>query len=204
MTTAVPEGYMKDARGRLNPIGTIKPIDLLRNQTVIAIAEQAKNLSAILAKFKSVTFSDLDAFVATSAEQYQTKVGGKKGYVTLFSYDGQYKVVRSFQDMITFDEQLQVAKSLVDECLKSWTNQVRDEVKVLVNDAFRVDSKGQVRTQEVLGLRRHNFKDPTWLQAMDAISNAVQIVGSKPYIRIYERVGETTKYQPISLDIANL
>ena len=204
MTSAVPNGYMKDAQGRLVPESMVKPIDQLRNQTVLAIVDQAKNLNGILAKFKTVTFADIDAFIDTSAEQYDTKVGGQKGYITLFSFDGRYKVQRSVQELVRFDEQLQVAKSLIDECITDWASASRYEIKVLVNDAIRVNQEGQVRTQQVLGLRRLAIQDTRWKSAMDAIGNAIQVVGTKAYIRVYERIGDTENYKAISLDIATL
>jgi hypothetical protein len=37
---------------------------------------------------------------------------------------------------------------------------------------------------------------------MDAISEAIQVVGSKSYIRVYER-SEVGEYRPIALDVAN-
>lgn len=37
---------------------------------------------------------------------------------------------------------------------------------------------------------------------MKAISESVQVIGSKQYVRVYERVGQTDQYQPIPLDIA--
>jgi hypothetical protein len=54
----------------------------------------------------------------------------------------------------------------------------------------------------VLGLRRLDIKDARWLKAMAAISEAVQVVGSKSYIRVYERIGDTDQYRAIPLDIA--
>ena len=56
----------------------------------------------------------------------------------------------------------------------------------------------------MLALRRHDFDDPRWLKAMDAIADAVQVTGSKSYVRIYERIGETERYQPISLNISEV
>ena len=37
---------------------------------------------------------------------------------------------------------------------------------------------------------------------MEAIGEAVQVVGSRSYIRVYERVGESDQYRAIPLDIA--
>lgn len=56
----------------------------------------------------------------------------------------------------------------------------------------------------MLALRRLDIQDPRWLQAMDAIGDACQVVGSKSYIRVYERIGDSDQYRPISLDIAGV
>ncbi|HDL4195665.1 TPA: DUF3164 family protein, partial [Mannheimia haemolytica] len=45
--------------------------------------------------------------------------------------------------------------------------------------------------------------DARWNQAMTAISDSVQVIGSKGYIRFYKR-DENGKYQPISLDMAGV
>lgn len=202
--TNVPNGYMADAEGRLVPIGTIKPIDLLRDQTVRVIVGQAKELSLRLRAFKTQTFADIATFLVTSAEQYDVKVGGDKGNVTLFTYDGRYKVVRQVQENLKFDERLRAAKALIDECITEWAAGSRDEIKVLVNDAFRVDKEGDVSTNRVLGLRRLNITDAKWRRAMEAIGDSFQVVGSRSYIRVYERVGDTDQYKAIALDVAGV
>lgn len=74
----------------------------------------------------------------------------------------------------------------------------------LVNDAFRTDSQGEIRTARVLALRRLEITDERWQRAMQAIGEACQVVGSKSYIRVYERIGDTDQYRPISLDIAGV
>lgn len=200
----IPEGYRTDAKGRLIPEDTIKPIDKARDEIVQELVTKARELNRALGQFKAAAFGDIESFVQLSAEEYGVSVGGRKGNVTLVSFDGQYKIQRAIQDYITFDERLEAAKSLIDECLRDWTDGARSEVKVIVQDAFRTDKQGNLRTGAVLALRRHDFDDPRWLKAMDAISDAVQVTGSKSYVRIYERVGDTDQYKPISLDIAGV
>lgn len=203
-TTPIPEGYRIDAKARLIPEDQIKEIDLVRDELVQAIVDRASELRDMLRDFKGDVFSEIEAFVQTSAQEYDVQIGGKKGNVQLVSFDGKFKVVRAIQESITFDERLQAAKGLIDECLREWTADARPEVATIVQDAFRVDSAGNIRTGQVLGLRRLNIQDKRWLQAMDAISDAVQVTGSKSYVRIYERVGDTDQYRPISLDIAGV
>lgn len=197
-----PPGYMADAQGRLVPESMVKDIDKLRDQTVRDIVIQAQALHAHLVAFKERAFADIAAFVQTSAEQYEVKLGGDKGNVQLFSFDGKFKVVRQVQEHIKFDERLQAAKKLIDECITAWSAGSRDEIKVLVNDAFKVDREGDVNVNRVLGLKRLNIADPKWQRAMQAISDSISVVGSKSYVRVYERIGDTDQYRAIALDLA--
>lgn len=200
----IPAGYRQDGQGRLIPESMIKPIDIERDRLVRQLVDRAGALSVALADFKAVSFGDIKAFIEMSFEEYGAKVGGKKGNVSLLSFDGRYKIQLAVQESIALDERLQAARSLIDECLREWTQGARPEVVTLVNDAFRADTKGEIRTARVLALRRLEIEDERWQRAMKAIGEACQVVGSKSYLRVYERIGDTDQYKPISLDIAGV
>lgn len=199
---ALPSGYRKDAQGRLVPESLIKPIDKIRDELVIEMVTKAIDSSKALADFKDSVMRDARAFITLSAEQYGINLGGKKGNVTLFSFDGRYKVQIAVSENIQFDERLQAAKGLIDACIHEWAQNSSDEIKVLVQDAFQTDKEGRISTGRVLSLRRLEIVDEKWQLAMKAIGESIQVVGSKEYIRFYQRVGDTDQYAPISLDIA--
>ncbi|MGO3029505.1 DUF3164 family protein [Pseudomonas helleri] len=201
---SVPAGFWQDAQGRMVPESLIKPIDIERDRLVRQLVGSANKLSGELANLKAAAFGDIEAFIELSAEQYGIALGGKKGNVTLYSFDGRFKIQRSVQESIAFDERLQAARALIDECLRDWTQGARPEVATLANDAFRTDSQGEIRTARVLALRRLDIKDERWQRAMQAIGEACQVVGSKSYIRVYERIGDSDQYRAISLDIAGV
>jgi hypothetical protein len=200
----IPSGYREDATGRLIPESMIKPVDLKRNELVCVIAEQAKAMQAQLREFKVNVFYNINAFVDFSAKEYGVTMGGKKGNITLYSFDGAFKVQLSIAEHMVFDERLQAAKHLIDECITEWSQGSRDEIKVLVQDAFQTDKEGKINTGRVLGLRRLDIKGKQWMAAMQAISESLQVVGSKEYVRFYERIEGTDEYRPISLDVAAL
>lgn len=204
MSETIPTGYWQDTNGRLVPTDLIKDIDKARHELVSDIVAKSRELNLLLVAFKAQTFADIGAFVELSAEKYGAKVGGTKGNITLMSFDGKFKIVRQMQENLSFDERLQAAKSLIDDCINDWTQGSRAEIKVLIDNAFQVNKEGKISTSRVLGLRRLDIKDEKWQAAMQAISDSVQVLGSKPYIRIYERVGDSDNYQPISLDLANV
>ncbi len=87
--------------------------------------------------------------------------------------------------------------------MHEWSAEARPELRSLIDNAFRVDKEGNLSTARILSLRRVDIQDERWTQAMQAIADSVQVVGSKDYIRFYER-DEQGKYQPISLDMAGV
>lgn len=196
-----PSGFIKNAKGGFDPISTVKPIDLLRDQTVRKLFQAALELSDTVSTFKATALDEVGEFVDVSAEQHGVKLGGQKGNVTLTTYDGRFRVVRAISESVSFDEQLAAAKTLIDECIHDWSQTSNPSLVALVNDAFQVDKAGQVSTARILGLRRHNIEDDRWKRAMDAIADSVIVTGAKAYIRFYWR-DEDGKYQPIKLDAA--
>lgn len=198
----VPAGYWEDANGALIPVSKIKDIDKDRSKTVVELCEQAKLESARLFAFKATAMQAVSEFIDRSLAAYDVKHGGKKGNVTLISFDGRFKIVRQMQETITFDERLQAAKALIDECIQSWSKGSNANIKVLVNDAFQVDQQGKISTGRVLGLRRLDIADEQWLQAMQAIGDSMRVASTKPYIRFYERDDASGDYTPINLDVA--
>lgn len=200
--TQTPEGYRKDHQGRLVPEALIKPIDLARDELVSEIIQSALPARANLKAFKEKTIGDIRSFVELSAEQYGVKIGGRKGNLQLLSFDGRYRVMLKNHEHVTFDERIEAAKILVDECLAKWTEDSRPEIKALVDRAFRTNRKGQLRVQEILSLKDLEIDDEQWQQAMAALMDSITVAGSTWYVNIYERVGETEQWQHIPLDLA--
>lgn len=200
----VPSGYWQDANGSLVPVSKIKDIDKLRHKCVTDLAEAAKKASGQLVAFKLSAMQAVQEFVDTSLAQYDVAHGGKKGNITLVSFDGRYKIVRAMQDSIVFDERLQAAKALIDECVKTWSKGSNDNIKVLVNDAFQVDKKGTVNTGRILNLRTLKIDDEKWQRAMQAIGDSMKVASTKPYIRFYELDERAGDYVAIPLDVAAL
>lgn len=197
------KNYWKDANGALKPDELVKPIDKERDELVRSFVALAEEHSMAMKRFKRMVFDDVGAFISLSAEKYGVRIGGAKGNVTLFTYDGSYKMQLAVQEHIRFDERIHAAKALIDECLHDWSEGAKPELKALIDNAFEVDKEGNLSTAKILSLRRVEIADKRWNQAMEAISDSVQVVGSKDYIRFYQRDVDG-KYQPISLDMASV
>lgn len=204
MQTPVPEGYMRNAQGHLVPLALIKPVDQERDRLVRELTDLAKELNQRLIQTKTKIFGDVAAFAELSAEQYGVKRGGKKGNITLHTYDGRFKLQLATAENLTFDERLQAAKALIDECINEWAKGSRPEIMALVQQAFQTDKEGNLNVGRILALRRLEIGDQRWQQAMKAIGESIQVIGTKQYIRFYERVGDTDRYAPIPLDLVDV
>ena len=143
-------------------------------------------------------------FCELSSGEYGQDLGGTKGNVTLMSYNGKYKVVRAVSELLVFNEQIQTAKQLIDECIKDWSQGSRSELVALVNDAFQTDKQGNVNIKRILSLRKFDIEDNRWKQAMTAISDSLFVAGSRVYLRVYERIEGTEEWSQIPLDIAGI
>jgi hypothetical protein len=199
----IPEGYREDAKGRLVPESQIKEIDKLRDEAVNKIISRWEAEQAKLIAFKNWVMSEIAGFVDLSAAEYDVEFGGKKGNITLISFDGRFKIQVAIAERIAFDEQLQIAKELIDKCINRWVEGSRDEIKTIINDAFQVDKEGKLSVTRILSLKRLNISDSDWVRAMDAINNSLHVVDSKSYVRAYKR-GNDGKFQALKLDFAAL
>ena len=196
------EGYKQDARGNLVAIQNIKAIDLLRDELIGKLIDEAAQQRRQLQQFKHKMLSQVENFVGLSAEEYGIHLGGRKGNITLVSFDGTRKVQLAIAERKYFDERPQVAKQLIDACIHDWSNGANDRIRTLVEHAFQVDKQGQVSIGRILGLRKLDMDDERWEQAMQAIADSIQVTDSKEYIRFYQRPSSNDSWQPIALDLA--
>ena len=203
-TTQNPDGFKYNAQGHLVPISKIKQIDLDRDALIDELFSKARVLQEQMLAFKNQAMGDVRAFVDLVAEKYDTKLGGRKGNISLVSFDGKLQIRIQVSEHLHFDERVQVAKSAIDECIHEWTADSSDNIKVLVEHAFQTNQDGQLNTGRILGLLRLDITDAKWVEAMEALKDSIQVIGSSEYIRFYYRRSVDDKFQNLSLDMASL
>lgn len=199
----IPPGYMQDAKGRLVPESLVKATDKLEDQLVRKLMGHAEDLNAQLTRFRAYTFDDVGAYLALLSEQYGEKRGGTKGNMTFTTFDGCLRVQVAVADTLTFGPELQVAKGLIDECIAEWAEGANDQIRALVNHAFRVDKEGEVSREAIFALRRIQIEDERWQSAMTAIADSVRTIGTKTYVRFHRRPSPDAKWEAVTIDLAN-
>lgn len=195
--------HYRDPKGILIPEHLVKAQHQLEDETVRKVFGYAEELSAQIRRFRLHTFDDVDTLLSIIAQEYGDLRGGVKGNVTLTSYDGLQKVQVAVADDIHFGPSLQNCRNLVDACLKDWADGARAELQVIVQQAFDTDKEGNLSRTRLLGLRRLEITDPRWTEAMRALNDSIEVVGSKRYTRFYRRAKVTEKWEAVSIDVAS-
>ena len=199
----VIKGYMENSIGHLVPDRLVAPLDRRRDEVVRRIVEEGMKLSVSLAAYRRGAHEACETFLEESAAKYDTQLGGDKGNVTLTSFDGSLRLSLATYDRMTFDERLQIAKKLIDECVKKWTRNTRKEPRALIEAAFQVDKKGRLDPHRLLSLRKLNIKDEQWEKAMEALTESIQTSRSKQYLRLQRRRADGG-YENIPLSLASV
>jgi len=194
--------YMRDAKGNLVPLENVKPQHKLEDETVRKVVGFAEDLSAQIGRFRKHTFADLLSLTTLLAQEYDASKGGKKGNTTFQTVDGCLKVQVQVSDFIDFGPEIQIAKSLIDECLNEWAADSRPEIRSIVTRAFNTDKEGQINKSEIFMLMRLEIEDERWQRAMTALKDAMRVTGSKSYLRFYKRDSPDADWTAITIDIA--
>ena len=204
-TAPIPEGYMRNSLGHLVPEENVSDVDKLRDELVRQIIGRLHDVRKVVADFKTAAFADVCAFIDLCADKYEVKLGGRKGNVTLVSYDGRYKILLAVDESITFTEQMSLARKLIFECVERWSAGADPALVTLIHTAFETDKQGHLSTSRILALRGLRIEDETWKRAMELIGESIQVLATVHYLRFYERDEDGPgKYLQLAIDGSRL
>lgn len=197
--------YVNKGKGELLALSAVKPEHIEEDEMVRRLAAKAAEINAVLSGFRDEIFADVTAYRELLAEKYSVKRRGTKGNMTLSTVDTSIRLQIAVSETMTFGPELEVAKELIDDCIRRWSAGSSNNIRALVDQAFQVDKKGKLNTDRILGLRRLKMDDETgdWEKAMNIIGDSVRVMASREYARFYMVDRETGAKKPIKLDIAN-
>lgn len=195
--------FWTNKKGEKVHVDMIPHTDKLKTELVYDLVDRAQRGVNLLTRFKQGVVKSIDEYMQMMRERYHLDVSaGTKGNLTLQSFDGLKKVQIAVQQYIDFDEKLNLAKEKIDIYLKEITKDTDPAIQTLIMKAFEVDKKGNIDAKKILSLKSYKIEHPQWQEAMKLIDDAVEIVGSKSYIRFYTREGQADRWQAVSLDFA--
>ena len=197
------EGNWVDPRGNKYPVQNIKPLDREKERTLERIVTDARALQQLMADYKRRIIEELQEYKRRAGEQYDASFS-QKGNITLTGFSGDMQVEHMVKDRIVFNEKLQLAKELIDQCFHEWTEGANANLKAIVDHAFNVDKSGKVNREAIIRLRQINIEHPTWKKAMELTVEAEVVETTREYINIRVRENPDAKFESVNLNFSTL
>ena len=197
------DGNWLNASGQAVPAKYVPKQDKLRDKLVERQFANAVKLHDRIAKFKAEVAEAIDDYLTTLFDEFDVEPT-EGGNYTLTNFSGDIQVAVKVQRYHTFDERIEAAKKIVDECLDDWSQGANDNLRVIVNDAFRVHDKRGLDVKAILTLRNYKIKDKTgrWSQAMELIGESLKVTRSRAYLQFRRRPTIKDDWETVPLDIA--
>lgn len=204
MAIKAENGFWLDKKGDAVHPDNIRATEKIKDETVENLISKAVEVQTILSVFKKNSFDEVESYFNLLLQNYgvDEKKNTKKGNITIENFSGTAKVQIAVNDNIAFDEKLSIAKMKIDEYLHEITKDAHADIQTLITKSFEVDKKGEVNAKKILALRGYEITHPLWIEAMQIISEATEVVSSKSYIRFYTRESIDKEYKQVSLDLA--
>lgn len=192
-----------DPQGNVVPAKYVKPYDKERDRIARRILAKWEKAHAVLTDLKSETYADIAKLQALAEKTAGVTLGGKMGNVQFRSFDGSITVAIDMQPRTEFDERLALAQKLIFEAVSDITKNTSDaNLLELVTRSFQPRKSGRFDMQKIRQLRTYKVDHDKWRKGVEIIAECERRIGSRQYVRVLRRYSETTKPQPILLDIA--
>ncbi len=198
----IPAGYRRNHRGDLVHERNIPESDLDQDRVVERIHAFGVELSEQMSRFREHTMCDILDLRERALKRYGGKLGGKRGNITLTSFDGCRMVRLQQAEHIAIGPEIEAAQALIDECLEEWSERSNLNLRALVKAAFRPAADGRVSAHRLLAVRRVEIDDDRWRRAQDAIADAMRPKSRAEYVRLYRRATPDCEWLQVSLHLA--
>lgn len=200
----VPKGYRLNRHGNLIREANVRPLERDMDAVVRKIHGFGGALSAQMYRFREYTMQDIMEYLQRVVREYGGSPGGKKGNVSLTSFDGTRQVRLAVAETVEVGPEIVAAQAIIDECIDEWGKHSSVKLRALVDAAFKADAAGNLSVAQLLQLRRVQIDDPRWRRVQDAITDALRPTGKAEYVRLYARAVPTDNWEQVPLHLATV
>ena len=192
---------MRDSNGHDIPVKYVSAYDKARDKVTRRIHARFEKARGLLEAVVSESITDLDGLARLKDSL------GEKGNFSARSFDGLIQVAIRQQYNIRLDERVIHARELMMEYVNSVLDRVDgvdvSALRLLVTEAFKVNSQGFLSTGRVLSLMRMEVNDAKWREAKMILKEALKSEKGKQYLICEVRKSTQGDFKAIRLDIAD-
>ena len=192
---------MTDSMGNNIPVKYVSAYDKARDRATRRILARFQKARSMLEAVVAESIADLDELSKLKDSL------GEKGNFSARSFDGLIQVAIRQQYNIRLDERVIHARELMMEYVNSVLDRVDgvdvSALRLLVTEAFKVNSQGFLSAGRVLSLMRMEVNDAKWREAKMILKEALKSEKGKQYLICEVRKSTQGDFKAIRLDIAD-
>jgi len=198
-----PTGFMFDPSSNLIRIENIDDHQLQEDTLVSKLFPRVKTLHQQLLQFKQQVIEEFEAHISDCIKLHGILRYSKiKGNLSLYSFNGRYKVERSIRDKIEVNSTIEAARQHFDIYIKAIEAKADGDIKVLISRAFN-STNGKISTSRLTDLLNAKINHPEFKKAATLLKESLFKCGDVVYYRFYER-DDSGNYQAVSLQFSAL
>lgn len=149
-----------------------------------------------------MSYEIADALYAEMLRNANIAPSDRKGNYTLTSFDKSIRIEVNVNELIEFDENINLAQMKLQEFIENKTKGVDIDIVALINQAFTT-RKGRLDKARIFGLFSLNITHPLWQESMELIRKSINRNSTVRYMEISEK-DENGRYIPIRLNFATI
>lgn len=198
---AAPEGFVYNAEGNLIAKSNISAVELRKDAFATSMVEQVKEQQKRLIQFKENLVTAFESFRIELLDQYDAKLHkrGSGDNVTVFSFDGRYKMTFTSPKVKTLGPEFEASRELARE----WFHQNKDNAPHDLLLPAQEFYTGEMSLDKALKFIGWKVQNPILVKAQTAAKDSMIVIGKKSYFNFYER-DENNEYQPVHLNFSKL
>jgi len=198
---SVPAGHVRNAKGWLMPVASVKQRDLLED----ALVDRCHLMMAAVAEgcrmMRLGTHSECDALIGMIVEDAGGDGATQVGKATLQNIGATRRIMFDRRDTLAFGAEVTAARDKVMACVRKWSDGANPHLVALANAAFQANGNGDLSVSKVASLWRMECDDPEWQDAMTALKDSLRVAGQTTYIRMHERQDPDGKWELIEAKV---
>mgnify|MGYP002344845634 FL=1 len=204
MPVTVNTGDWINRNGKPVPVRNIPKHIRRRDLTVTRIMKIAMKLQERMKSDKAKMHTLVNDYCKYVAKVKESSDLTPEGNLQLSDYANLNLVSLYQNSIIGFDEQLNVAKAIINKCMNKWSKGANANLRIIVDNAFKLDSKGNLNRSMIIGLTQIEINDKNWNKAMGLIKSSIFTKETKQYLKIAKRKTLQDKFEGVVLDMSTL
>lgn len=197
----VPDGHVRNAKGWLMPVASVKQKDVLED----ALVERCHLMMAAVAEgcrmMRLGTHSECDALIGMIVADAGGDGATQVGKVTLQNLSATRRLLIDRRDTMAFGPEVAAARDKVMSCVRKWSDGANTNLVSLAMAAFQANGNGELSVSKVAALWRIECDDSEWQEAMTALKDSLRVAGQTTYIRMHERTDPDGKWELIEAKV---